>query len=224
MKRIVDTINEFFAKREFYQEHGIPWNLKILFYGAHGTGKSSLVKMISSEWNRNLFECSGGKNGKFIPDAITGYSEDIVAPLFSISDIDKYPILINESNVDISNKEDKQNDEQLEYKQIFNKMINALDGIGTGENRIIIMTTNHIEKFSKTFLRPGRIDLIEEIGYVVPETFRRFVLDFYNEVIPENIELARDDISVAEMQADILFRKYDIGQFLDKYLKKNKKK
>ena len=224
MKRIVDTINEFFAKREFYQEHGIPWNLKILFYGPHGGGKSSLVKMISSEWNRNLFECSGGKNGKFIPDAITGYSEDIVAPLFSISDIDKYPILINESNVDISNKEDKQNDEQLEYKQIFNKMINALDGIGTGENRIIIMTTNHIEKFSKTFLRPGRIDLIEEIGYVVPETFRRFVLDFYNEVIPEDIELARDDISVAEMQADILFRKYDIGQFLDKYLKKNKKK
>lgn len=219
LKRIVDAINEFFAKKKFYHEHGIPWNLKIIFYGPAGSGKSSLVKTIASEWNRNLFECSGGKNGKYIPNCLTGYSEDIIAPLFSISDIDKYPILINEADVDLTNKEEKQSDEQLQYKEIFNKMINALDGISSGENRIIIMTTNHIEKFSKTFLRPGRIDLIEEIGYVISETFRRFVLDFYNVVLPEDIELTRDNITIAEMQSDFIHRKFTIDEFMAKYVK-----
>ena len=223
MKRIVDCINEFFANRQFYQEHGIPWNLKLVFYGGPGTGKSSLVKMIASEWNRNLFECSGGKNGRFIPDCITTYSEDIVAPLFSISDIDKYPTLINEVDTDITKKDEKQNDEQLSYKQQFNKMINALDGISSGENRIIIMTTNHIEKFSDTFLRPGRIDLMEEIGYVIPETFRRFTLDFYNQVLPENIKLTRDNITIAEMQTDVLHKKLNFDEFMAKYVKKSEK-
>jgi len=223
LKRIIDTINEFFANKQFYIDHGIPWTLKILFYGPAGTGKSSLVKMIASEWNRNLFECSGGKMGKFIPNCLTDYIEGMIDPVLSISDVDKYPILINEADTNIANKDEKQSEEQLQYKQIFNKMINALDGITSGENRIIIMTTNHIEKFSETFLRPGRIDLIEEIGYVTPETFRRFFLDFYNIVLPENIELRDGPLTIAEMQRDILYYKLDSDQFLEKYLKKNKK-
>jgi len=221
-KLLVDTINTFFASREMYQQHGIPWNLKILLYGPPGTGKSSIVKMIASEWNRNLFECTGGKNGKFIPNAITDHGDQIIHPLFSISDIDKYPSLINEPDIDM-NKENAK-DEMLAYKQTFSSMINALDGILSGEGRIIIMTTNHIEKFSPTILRPGRVDLKMEIGYVTVDVFRKYVHDFYQIDLPKDIKLNRKDITIADMQSDVVFMRLTAEEFIKKYTKASKDK
>lgn len=212
---LVSTINNFFASKKMYRQHGIPWNLKILLYGAPGTGKSSIVKMIASEWNRNIYECTGGKNGKFIPNAITDNGDAVVCPLFSISDIDKYPALINEPDIDVGKDGDKE--DRMVYKQTFNNMINALDGILSGEGRIIIMTTNHIEKFSDTILRPGRIDLKMEIGYVTPDVFRKYVKNFYDIDLPSSIKLKRDNLTIADMQADILFYKLSAEQFVDKY-------
>lgn len=220
-KLLVDTINTFFASKKYYESHGISWTLKLLLYGGAGTGKSSIVKMIASEWNRNIFECSGGKNGMFIPDAISDNNKDIIAPIFSISDIDKYPMVINEPDVDIEKSETK--DEQLRQKQVFNNMINALDGISTEGGRIIIMTTNHIEKFSKTFLRPGRIDLCMEIGYLVPETFIKYTKDNYGVILPDDIKLKDDRLTVGKLQFDVMFNKLSADEFIDKYVENYKK-
>lgn len=216
-KLLVDTINTFFASRKYYEEHGVPWTLKILLHGPSGSGKSSIVKMIASEWNRSLYECTGGKNGAFIPDAISDNNKQIISPLFSISDIDKYPVLVNEPDLKIEDGASK--DEQLRQKQIFNNMINALDGISTEGGRIIVMTTNHIERFSETFLRPGRIDLCMEIGYVVPEVFRAFVHDNYNVDLPEDIELNDDKLTIAKLQCDVMFSKLSMDEFIKKYVK-----
>ena len=211
---LVNTINTFLASRKFYEDHGVPWTLKILLYGVPGGGKSSIVKMIASEWNRNIYECTGGKNGRFIPEAISDNNRDLVSPLFSISDIDKYPAVINEPNINIE-KDDVKEDHMMQ-KQIFNNMINALDGISTEGGRIIIMTTNHIEKFSETFLRPGRIDLIMEIGYVTAETFRQYVKDIYHETLPDNIKLKDDKLTVSKMQFDTILSRMPKEEFIAK--------
>lgn len=215
-RTIVNTINEFFANKEYYKKHGIAHNLKILMYGPPGTGKDSIAKMIASEWNRNLYYCTGGKDGRFIPNAITDNSDDVNYPLFLISDIDKYPFLINEPEVKLD--EEGSREEKMKHKQAFGNMINALDGILSGEDRIIIMTTNHIEKFSDVILRPGRIDLKLNIDYVTPEVFRRYVRDFYQVELPADIKIQKG-ITVANMQSDVVFMKMSIEEFLKKYTK-----
>lgn len=212
---LVSTIDGWFQAKKQYRKHGIPWNLKILLYGPNGVGKSSIVKMIASHWNRNIYECTGGRLGKMIPQCITDDSAIVVSPLFSISDADKYPYLVNESDIDVSKTDTK--DEAVAAKQTFNDMINALDGILSGDGKIIVLTTNHIEKFSETLLRPGRMDLIMKIGYVTEEVFRDYVKDFYKVDLPENIKLKRDDLTVAMMQADVLFYKLPAKDFIDKY-------
>ena len=219
-EKIVDTVNTFFASKERYKVHGIAWNLKILLYGKPGVGKDTITKMIASEWNRNLYYVTGGKSSRFIPEAISSDSDDVQHPLFLISDVDKYPYFINDTEVDLGESEgvnDKEN--RLEYKQAFGRMINALDGIMSGEGRIIIMTTNNIEKFSPVFLRPGRIDLLMEIGYVTPEVFRKYVKDFYQVILPENIKLKKNDLTVGTLQFDVLFRKLSAEEFIKQYVK-----
>lgn len=220
-KLIVDTVNNFFASKDYYKKCGIAHNLKILLYGGAGTGKDTIAKMIASEWNRNIYYVTGGKGGRFIPNALTSTMDNVTYPLFIVSDIDKNPFLINDTEVDLN--DDKQKDEKIGNKQMFGSMINALDGIMSGEDRIIIMTTNHIEKFSPVLLRQGRIDLLLEIGYVVPEVFRRFVYDFYGKILPEDIKLNNDKLSVATLQFDVVFSKLSFEEFIEKHVSKEKK-
>lgn len=189
------------------------------FIVTHNTGKDSIAKMIASEWNRNIYYVTGGKDGKFIPNAITSRSSDVTSPLFLISDIDKYPFLINEPDMTMDDKEAGSKDEKIRHKQMFGSMINALDGVLSGEDGIVVMTTNHIEKFSKTFLRPGRVDLCLNISYVTPEVFRKYTYDFYNVKLPENLQLKKKDITVAMLQFDVVFLKLTADEFIKKYVK-----
>lgn len=188
------------------------------FVVTHNTGKDSIAKMIASEWNRNIYYITGGKDGKFISNAIVSSDNEVNYPLFLISDIDKYPYLINEPDMDISEGEGSK-EEKIRHKQMFGSMINALDGVLSGEGRIIIMTTNHIEKFSETFLRPGRIDLALEVGYVTPEVFRKYTYDFYNVELPEDIKLREKNITIAKLQFDVVFLKLTADEFIKKYVK-----
>lgn len=182
------------------------------------TGKDSIAKMIASEWNRNLYYVTGGKDGKFIPNALVDSGDDVNYPLFLVSDIDKYPFLINEPDVDIE-KDPSSKEEQMKYKQSFGSMINSLDGVLSGEGRIIVMTTNHIEKFSPTFTRPGRIDLKLEIGYVTPEVMKKYVKDFYGIDLPENVKLKSNTLTIADMQFDVVFLKLSAEEFIKKHTK-----
>jgi len=218
-KIIVDTVNNFFAAREYYKKHGIAHNLKILLYSPPACGKESIAKMIASEWNRNIYYVVGGKNGRFIPNAITSTADIVTHPLFLISDVDKYPFLINDTEIKLETEEVGKED-KIGYKQSFGHMINALDGLMSGEHRIIVMTTNHIEKFSPVFLRPGRVDLKLELGYVVLEVFRKWVYDFYDKkILPANIKLKNEKLTIADMQFDKVFLKLDVDEFINKHCK-----
>lgn len=189
------------------------------FVVTHNTGKDSIAKMIASEWNRNIYYVTGGKGGSFIPNALVDSSNDVNYPLFLISDIDKYPFLINEPEIDMDKDQAAGKEDQLKYKQCFGSMINALDGVLSGEGRIIVMTTNHIEKFSSTFTRPGRVDLKLEIGYVTPEVFRKYVSDFYHKDLPADTKLKNNKLTIADMQFDVVFLKLTFDEFINKHAK-----
>ena len=153
----------------------------------------------------------------FIPDALTSGSPRIVAPLFVVSDIDKYPFFINEE-ANVSDDDKNAATIRDAYKYEFGRMINALDGIVSPEDRIIIMTTNHIEKFSPVFTRPGRVDLMLEIKPVKAYAFRKFTYDNYKVELPKDIKLKSDTLSIADLQFDTLYLKSTTDEFIKKYV------
>lgn len=214
--KIIDCVNNFFASKEQYRKWGIPHNLKILLHSEAGHGKDSIARMIASEWNRNIYYVTGGKNGQFIPNALIDEDEDVTNPLYIISDIDKYPGLVKDTSIDLDVPGAKQ--EQAMNKQFFGNMINALDGILSGEDKIIIMTTNYIEKFDPVFLRPGRIDLCLEIPSVQPEVFRKFIFDYYGKELPEKIKLKEKTV-MSNLHFDTIVSRLSFEEICKKYVK-----
>lgn len=217
---IFNTVEEFLQNRELYSQYGIPWNLKILLHGKPGTGKSTIARVIASEFNRSFITAKGIDSGKHIPNTINQVSFMTICPdpLISISDIDKYPALINDTDIDTNDKE--QSELKLSNKETFGQMINALDGSVNGEGKIIIMDTNHIDKFSPTFLRPGRVDLVIEIPPVNEETFDEYMYHTYHRELPKKFKLKKmkNDLTIPQLQFDTLFGKLTFEEMSKKYL------
>lgn len=63
----------------------------------------------------------------------------------------------------------------------FSGFLNALDGVASGEERIIFMTTNHPENLDPALIRPGRVDLMQLIDDADPAQARILFDRFYGE-------------------------------------------
>ena len=72
--------------------------------------------------------------------------------------------------------------------------MNALDGVASGEERIIFLTTNHIDRLDPALIRPGRVDLASPVDDAVPEQARTLFTNFYGN------GQAKDDASDNEVE------------------------
>ncbi len=46
----------------------------------------------------------------------------------------------------------------------FSGLLNAIDGVASSEERLVFMTTNHLARLDPALIRPGRVDLVLELG------------------------------------------------------------
>lgn len=93
----------------------------------------------------------------------------------------------------------------------FSGLLNALDGVASAEERIIFMTTNHIELLDPALIRPGRVDLKEYFGNATNHQIRRMFLRFYEgqETLAERFvaALKGKEVSTASLQGHFVYHK-----------------
>lgn len=135
-----------------------------------------------------------------------------------IEDIDSsLSVLSREKNnkVKVIGKNEKEEDSLKDlFKGSLSDILNSLDGIISCHGRILIMTTNHIEKIDQAILRPGRVDLKVELGYINDETFKQFIKIFFNEEIKNKFKF--DSVTATTLQNEFLQGK-DLKFFIEKY-------
>ncbi|MHA1753197.1 MAG: AAA family ATPase [Candidatus Helarchaeota archaeon] len=210
---LLTTLKEFKEKEQWYLDSGIPYQLGILLYGQPGTGKSSLIKALASYLNYSIYYLSPSKLS-VIQKAFNELRDESV---IVIEDLDTNTVTA-ERKKSSKKKSKVESDDLFESFSVLNlsDILNSLDGIANAHGRVLFATTNHIEKLDKALIRPGRFDLLLELGYVNKEILKQF-FDYHfpnNKVNYKNLKI-KSKLTMAELQ-QILLQNYTVQQILEK--------
>lgn len=164
-EQLLADVQEFFQRRQWYADLGIPWRRGYLLYGPPGTGKTSFAYALAGELHLKLCALSL-TNAKLTDQTIADLLQKTPPrSLILIEDIDAFFVA-----------RDKQ-DTRIEVS--FSGLLNALDGVAAQEGRIVFLTTNHLERLDRALMRPGRVDRLVELGNASRTQLRTMFLRFY---------------------------------------------
>lgn len=164
---ILSDAGRFRQSRRWYEERGIPYRRTYAVHGPWGSGKSSLAGVMASELGMSLatLTLTAPEMSDEVFRALLDNLPDNA--LLLVEDIDSLfaPRLPGDkvSRVTLSG------------------LANAIDGIGVREGRLMVMTTNHIDRVDQAILRPGRVDRRILLDYATRDQARRMFLWFYKD-------------------------------------------
>lgn len=143
----------------------------ILLYGPPGTGKTNIIKKLAWDLEAVLFIVNPKKftsieklrNYLSTKTFITS-NRHIVVPNRKYFLFEDFDATMPEAFWDKSNESDElssdKNDKKITYNGVtytYSDLINLLDGVIKLKNVYMFFTTNHLDVFPKSFIRPGRM-------------------------------------------------------------------
>lgn len=155
--KIVNEVSRFWNKKELFEKEGISHKRGILLVGPPGTGKSTLINIISVDLIKHggiVFHIKSTNDLKVYINFMKLYFRQIEPerPIITIiEDIDKIVAM----------------DESL--------LLNFLDGADQLNHNITLATSNRFNDLNDLVLRPSRFDWIVEIGLPTDQVRREFL-------------------------------------------------
>ena len=190
MERILEHIRKFVVSEQTYTDLGIPWHTGVLFYGPPGTGKSSLAKMLASVLDYDTYVIS-----------LTSVKDD-TALTELMSSVEPRSIVLLE-DIDVARAATQSTDDSGGVTK--QGLLNVLDGVASSHGGVVIMTTNHVENIQTELVRPGRVDLREEIGYLTNSQMHR-MCEYFLGTLPENLPFISEDDKITPAELVGVFR------------------
>ncbi|KAF3500986.1 hypothetical protein F2Q69_00045063 [Brassica cretica] len=173
-EEILNDLEAFSNGKEYYKKIGKAWKRGYLLYGPPGTGKSTMIAAMANHLNYNIYdlELTAIQNNSELRKLLTATSS---RSIIVIEDIDCSVDLTGKRRKrdgDLSVKKD--GEDQNQSRVTLSGLLNFIDGIWSacGQERIIIFTTNHIEKLDPALIRRGRMDMHIELSYCSFEAFK----------------------------------------------------
>ncbi|PUZ72258.1 hypothetical protein GQ55_2G379500 [Panicum hallii var. hallii] len=215
---VVADLDRFLKRRDYYRRIGKAWKRGYLLYGPPGTGKSSLVAAIANYLRFNLYDLDLSEvsyntmlqrllNG--MPNKSILVIEDIDCCFSTASRKEK-----NDSDSDhIPYRSGQGNSEP---RITLSGLLNFIDGLWStsGEERIIVFTTNYKDRLDPALLRPGRMDMHIYMGYCGSEAFRTLARNYFliddHKLFPEIQQLLLDVEATPAAVSEMLLRSEDV--------------
>ncbi|KAK6237407.1 hypothetical protein QUC31_002876 [Theobroma cacao] len=182
---IMDDLDSFVGRKDFFENVGRAWKRGYLLYGPPGTGKSSLVAAIANHMSYHVYDLQfqSVRNDAELRRILTSTTN---RSILLIEDID-CSTKISEDRGKVKDEKQKEGEDgrlnrpsSIDPGVTLSGLLNFIDGLWSscGNERIIIFTTNHKEKLDPALLRPGRMDVHIHMGYCTPPGFRKLAATY----------------------------------------------
>ncbi|KAL6220660.1 hypothetical protein ACLB2K_008416 [Fragaria x ananassa] len=176
-RMIIEDLDKFVKRREFYKRVGKAWKRGYLLFGPPGTGKSSLVAAMANRLRFDIYDLeltSISSNDQLRKALGSTTNRSIVV----FEDIDCSKESVNRESAE--SKSFMQMFSDAESKFTLSGLLNVVDGLGSssGDERIIVFTTNHKERLDPALLRPGRMDMHIHMSYCTPKGFKTLASNY----------------------------------------------
>lgn len=156
-ERIVEDVSDFISSGKWYHDRGIPYRRGYLLYGPPGTGKSSFIQALAGELDYDIAILNLSERG---------LTDDRLNHLLTIVP-NRTIVLLEDVDAAFSNRRVQTEADGYRGANVtFSGLLNALDGVASAEERIIFLTTNHVERLDPALVRPGRVDMTVRLGEV----------------------------------------------------------
>lgn len=193
---IIETLEEFFSSKEWYDTRGFNYKQTILLYGPPGTGKTSLIKAIATYFNRNIYSMNLAEmSSKTFELAIRKLPKGSFCLIEDFDDTSAVKTRFNNNVSDLKNnvtvattEADPLNSLMGDFSLLnLSTILNTLDGVGELDDIVIFLTTNCIDKIDPALLRKGRIDHKLYVGHLHNEDIKRYCKLVFPEIeeLPE---------------------------------------
>ncbi|KAJ1563136.1 hypothetical protein HK405_013463 [Cladochytrium tenue] len=195
---VVEDAREFLRSETWYADRGIPYRRGYMLYGPPGTGKTSFVAALAGELRLNIYVVSLANKGLSDETLMELLTSTPRRSLLLLEDIDA-AFLDRTAYANFDSKALTATVGAAPTSSVtFSGLLNAIDGVAAQEGRIVVMTTNHLEKLDKALIRPGRIDFRIYFGNATRETARRLFLQFYSYRHPDHGQAVVAEHAVAD--------------------------
>ncbi|MBA0741222.1 hypothetical protein Gogos_014390 [Gossypium gossypioides] len=183
-EEIMEDLVTFSQAEEFYSRIGRAWKRGYLLYGPPGTGKSTMIAAMANLLGYDIYdlELTAVKdNTELRKLLIETSSKSIIV----IEDIDCSLDLTGQRRPKKEKKDEaeemkqhpmhKASKEEAKSSQVtLSGLLNFIDGLWSacGGERLIVFTTNFVEKLDPALIRKGRMDKHIELSYCGFEAFK----------------------------------------------------
>ena len=174
-ERIVADVQDFMASEKWYADRGVPYRRGYLLYGPPGTGKSSFIQALAGHLNYAIAILNLSEKG---------LSDDRLNHLLTLIP-ERTFVLLEDVDVAWANRQSPQADGYHGPNVTMSGLLNALDGVASAEERILFLTTNHVERLDAALVRPGRVDMTVHLGNATSYQIEQLWARFYEEVDPD---------------------------------------
>ncbi|OMO79122.1 hypothetical protein CCACVL1_13900 [Corchorus capsularis] len=184
-EEIMNDLIKFSNGKDYYARIGKAWKRGYLLYGPPGTGKSTMIAAMANLLDYDVYdlELTAVKDNTELRRLLIDTSnksivviEDIDCSLDLTGQREKKKKEEKDANDEKMNPVEKKakEEEKKDSKVTLSGLLNCIDGLWSacGGERIIVFTTNYVDKLDPALIRRGRMDKHIEMSYCCFDAFK----------------------------------------------------